>query len=157
MLTAFTLYQFSIGLHAIFAISFIGVAGANSIIGPMSRENPQHALFALNISHKIHTRFVIPGIIGIFITGVYESAKGPWGGGDLWLNLSVLIFFAMVIISIFILAPASKTARAELEAQSEPGPPSEKVQAAAKKLGTLGPVMGVLLIIISFLMAAKPF
>ena len=127
---AFSLYQFSLGLHAVFAISFLGVAGANGVIGPMSRENPQHALFALKVSEKIHKTAVIPGMIGILVTGIYQSAKGPWGSGDWWLTIGVVLFLVMVFISLFILHPANKVAQAELEAQTEPGPPSAAFQQA---------------------------
>lgn len=157
MPTAITLYQISLGLHAVFAISFIGVAGANGVIGPMSRENPEHALFALKVSDKIHKTCVIPGIIGILVTGIYQSAKGPWDGGDLWLTISVILFFVLAGLSLFVLHPANKVAIAELEAQSEPGPPSERFQKEVAKLGAIGPMMGIMLIIIGFLMAAKPF
>lgn len=157
MLLAITLYQISVGLHAVFAISFIGVAGANGVIGPMSRENPQHALFALKVSEKIHKTAVIPGMIGVIVTGVYQTIDGPWTGSDWWLNIGVAIFAVMVVISLFILHPANKVAQAELEAQTEPGPPSAKFQAAVGKLGKLGPAMGIMLIIVAFLMGAKPF
>jgi hypothetical protein len=157
MLTAITLYNISLGLHAVFAISFIGVAGANGVIGPMSRENPEHALFALKVSDKIHKTAVIPGMIGITITGIYQMADGPWDGGDLWLTIGVLLFLVMVGLSLFVLHPANKVAMHELESQTEPGPPSEAFQAAVGKLGKIGPAMGIMLILVGFLMAAKPF
>ncbi len=157
MISAITLLQISVGLHAVFAISFIGVAGANSVIGPMSRENPEHALFALKVSSKMHNTMVLPGIIGIFITGSYQMIEGNWGSDAIWLHVSLAIFAIMVFLSLFVLHPANKVAIAELEAQTEPGPPSEKFQAAVGKLGKIGPFMGIMLILIGFLMAAKPF
>lgn len=157
MISAITLYQISIGLHSIFAISFIGVAGANGVIGPMARENPQHALFALKVTHKIHNTVVLPGIIGVFITGLYQSIDGPWGSGDWWLTLSVLLFLVMAGLSILVLHPANNVAIAELESQGQPGPPSERFQQEAAKLAKIGPAMGIMLIIVAFLMSAKPF
>lgn len=157
ILASFTFIQFVVGLHVVFAISFLGVAGANGVIGPMSRENPEHALFALKVSEKIHNTVVIPGIVGILVTGIYLMIKGPWDFGDAWLTLSLILFAVMLILSLLVLHPANQTARAELESQTEPGPPSAAFQAAAAKLGALGPVMGILMIAVGFLMAAKPF
>lgn len=154
---SFTMYQFSLGLHAIFAISFLGVAGANGIIGPLSRENPQHALFALKVSNKIHLTAVLPGIIGIFITGLYLMIDGDWGFGDLWLTISLILFALLAGLSLFVLHPANTAAIKELEAQQEPGPPSERFLAEVKKLGMIGPLMGIMMIVVAFLMASKPF
>lgn len=157
MISTITLYQISVGLHSIFAISFLGVAGANGVIGPMSRENPQHALFALRVTNKIHMTAVIPGLIGIFVTGIYQSIKGPWDGDDLWLSIGVFLTLLLALAAIFITHPANKVAIAELEAQETPGPPSELFQRQVAKLGMIGPFMGVSMIIIAFLMSAKPF
>lgn len=157
MLLAFTLYQFSIGLHAIFAISFLGVAGANGVLGPMSREHPENALFALKVSRKIHKTLIVPGAIGVFVTGLYMWIDGPWNSSDLWLMIGVALFFVMFFLGIFVLSKSNEVAIDELENQAEPGPPSALFQAEVKKLGALGPAMGVMLIVVSFLMSAKPF
>jgi uncharacterized membrane protein len=154
---SFTLYQFSLGLHAVFAISFLGVAGANGVIGPMGRENPQHALFALKVTHKIHNTVVLPGIVGIIATGVYLTIKGDWSMSDAWLLVSLALVVLLVIFSIFILHPATGVAIKELEDQEEPGPPSEQFQKAVAKLGAFGPMMGLMMIVVAFLMSAKPF
>lgn len=154
---SFTMYQFSLGLHAVFAISFLGVAGANAVIGPLSRQNPQHGLFALRVSHKIYLTAVLPGLVGIFVTGLYLMIDGDWSFGDLWLTISLILFALMTGLSLFVLHPANVAAIKELEAQQEPGPPSERFLAAVKKLGAIGPFMGIMMIIIAFLMAAKPF
>ena len=158
MFTAITTYQVSVGLHAVFAISFLGVAGANGIIGPAMRDNPQHAKFGLEIIKKIYEISVFPGIVLILLTGGYQMSKGPFDTSNAWLSVSLAIFAAMVIIGVFVLYPATKIAIAELEAKGDaPGPPSERFMAQTKKFRTLGPLMGVLLIVVAFLMAAKPF
>jgi uncharacterized membrane protein len=158
MLTAITTYQVSVGLHAVFAVSFLGVAGANSMIGPAMRKEPQHALFGLGIVKKIYEFSVFPGIVLILITGSYQASDARWSNNPTWLTVSLALFALMVIIGCFVLYPATRIAIAELTAKGDtPGPPSDRFIAQTKKFRILGPLMGVLLIVVTFLMAAKPF
>jgi hypothetical protein len=90
-------------------------------------------------------------------TGIYQTADGGFEGGDLWLSISVVLFAAITLLTIFVLYPAVKLAIAELESKTEPGPPSEKAQKSIKKLGTFGPMIGISMMVITFLMVAQPF
>lgn len=157
MLLAMTMYTLSVAIHVVFVVSFLATAGAFSVIGPMAKENPQHAVFALKVEKKIYETMVFPGILVVWGTGIYQSADGDFGSDELWLPISVILFLFMTIATIAVNYPAAKTALAELESQTEPGPPSEKAQAAFKKMATLGPVMGITFMVITFLMVAQPF
>jgi hypothetical protein len=157
MITAITLYTLSTAIHVVFVVSFLAPAGAFSVIGPMAKANPQHATFALKVNMKIMKTMVFPGILVVWGTGLYQTADGGFEGSDLWLSISAVIFAYMTIMAAFVLYPAAKTALAELEGQSEPGPPSAKAQASLKRLGTFGPLQGLGLLVITFLMVAQPF
>lgn len=158
MLLAMTMYTLSTAIHVVFVVSFLATAGAFSVIGPMAKENPQHAVFALKVEKKIYETMVFPGLLIVWGTGIYQSSDGGFDlGDDLWLTVSVLLFLFMTVATFAVNYPAAKTALTELESQTEPGPPSEKAQAAFKKMAALGPVMGITFMVITFLMVAQPF
>lgn len=157
MITATSMYTFSTAIHVVFVVSFLAPAGAFSVMGPMAKANPQHATFALKVNRKIMETMVFPGILVVWGTGLYQMSDGGFGGDDLWLSISAAIFAYMTIVAAFVLYPGAKTALAELEAQDAPGPPSAKAQANLKKLGTFGPLQGLGLLVITFLMVAQPF
>lgn len=157
MILAMTMYTLSTAIHVVFVVSFLATAGAFSVIGPMAKENPEHAIFALKVEKKIYETMVFPGIFVVWGTGVYQASDGGFEAGDLWLTVSTLLFLFMTAATFIVNYPAAKTALAELEAQTEPGPPSEKAQAAFKKMAALGPVMGITFMVITFLMVAQPF
>lgn len=157
MITALSMYTLSTAIHVVFVVSFVGPAGAFGVLGPMAKENPQHAAFALKVNKKIMETMVFPGVLVIWGTGIYQSSDGGFDGDDLWLSISVALFLYMTIVAAFVLYPAAKTALSELENQEAPGPPSEKAQSSLKKLGVFGPLQGISLIMITFLMVAKPF
>lgn len=157
MLLAITTYTVVTAIHVIFAVSFLGTAGAFGVIGPMARDNPQHAVFALKVNKKIYETAVLPGVAGIWLTGIYQWADGGWGSSDVWLMLSVVWYAVLSLVGIFVLYPGIKSVLAEMEAKTEPGPPSPESQAKLKLMGTLGPIFGISMIAITFLMVAKPF
>lgn len=157
MVTAISMYTLSTAIHVVFVVSFLAPAGAFSILGPMAKANPEHATFALKVNKKIMETMVFPGILVVWGTGLYQMAGGDFGGDDLWLSISAAIFAYMTIVAAFVLYPGAKTALTELEGQDAPGPPSARAQASLKKLRTFGPLQGLGLLIITFLMVAQPF
>jgi uncharacterized membrane protein len=157
MVTALTMYTLSTAIHVVFVVSFLATAGAFSVLGPMAKEKPQHVTFALAVEKKIFEALVFPGILVVWGTGLYQASDGGWKGSDLWLTISVILFAYMTIVALFVLYPATKSALTEIEGQSEPGPPSAKAQSDLKKLGMFGPLQGLSMLIITFLMVAKPF
>ena len=157
MITAITMYTLSTAIHVVFVVSFLGSAGAFSVIGPLAKANPQHATFALKVNKKIFETMIFPGLLVVWGTGIYQSSDGGFTGSDLWLSISMAIFAYMTIVAVFVLYPAVKSALAEIEGQDAPGPPSAKAQSDLKKLRTLGPVQGIGLLVITLLMVAQPF
>jgi uncharacterized membrane protein len=154
---AITMYTLSTAIHVVFVVSFIAPAGAFAVLGPLAKENPQHVGFALKVNKKILEAFVFPGVLVVWGTGLYQLSDGPFKGSDLWLSISMALFAYMTIVAFFVIYPAVKTALTEIEGQDQPGPPSEKAQASLKRLGIFGPLQGLSLIVITFMMVAKPF
>jgi uncharacterized membrane protein len=151
------MYTISTAIHVVFVVSFIAPAGAFAVLGPMAKEKPQHVTFALGVMKKIFETFIFPGLLVVWGTGIYQASDGGWKGSDLWLSISALLFAYMTFVALLGLYPATKSALTEFEGQSEPGPPSAKAQADLKKLGIFGPLQGLSLLVITFLMVAKPF
>ncbi|MBJ7347924.1 MAG: DUF2269 family protein [Thermoleophilaceae bacterium] len=157
---AVTVYSISVGIHVIFAVSFLGMAGSFSVIGPAVREDITKAPFALGVIGKIQRIGVIPGVIGILLTGMYQLSNSSYTpSDDAWLLVS-LIIFALMVGGLFITMPAVQTAKAEAEkflAADGPPVPTPAFVAAIKKMSMIGPATGVGLMLITFLMEVKPF
>ncbi|MGH2905554.1 MAG: DUF2269 family protein [Solirubrobacterales bacterium] len=155
---AITMYTLSVAIHVVFVVSFLGAAGAFSVIGPMMKDNPQHAVFGLQVIKKVYEVSVFPGILVVFGTGMYQLSDAGYNlGDDLWLTVSLVLFAFMVVAAFFLLYPATKTALSELESQETPGPPSEKALKSIQTMRIFGPAMGISMMVITFLMVAKPF
>lgn len=154
---AITFYSISVGVHVVFVVSFLATAGAFSVLGPMAKENPEHAIFALKVEKKIYETMVFPGLLVVWGTGIYQSSDGGFGSDDLWLVISTVLFIYMTVATLALSYPAVKNALSELESQTEPGPPSASAQKSLGLLGKIGPTMGLSFLVIAFLMSAQPF
>lgn len=157
MLIAITLYTLSAAVHVVFVASYLGAASAFSVIGPMAKKSPENALFALKVERKVYETMVFPGMAIVWGTGAYQSSDAGFKFDDLWLTISVALFFVMSVVTAVVSYPAVKTAQTELENQSEPGPPSALALSSLAKLGKVGPFMGITFMVITFLMVAQPF
>ena len=149
-----------VGFHVIFVVAMLGVTFTYPLIGPMAKAQPQHAPFALAVIEKIQRVIVFPGVALVLLTGLWAISAGPWKGDEAWLTVSIVLFFIIVALSVFVTYPAVKVAKAEAEkkaASGEPGPPSEAFIKATTKTRRLGPVMSLMMLTIVFLMEAKPF
>lgn len=155
---AMTMYTLSVAIHVVFVAAFLGAANAFSVLGPMAKESPKNALFALKVERKIYETMIFPAIAIVWGTGAYQASDAKYKFGDeLWLSISVVLFLIMSVLAALVIYPAVKTAQSELESQTEPGPPSKLAQDSLAKLGKTGPFMGVTFIVITFLMVAQPF
>lgn len=142
------------------AVALLGLPTTYMVIGPMARAQPQHAAFALGVIEKIQRVLVFPGAALILLTGLWLIMDGTWKGDEGWLVVSVLLFFIVMGLSLFVSYPAVKIAKAEAEkkaASGEPGPPSEAFIKATTKTRRLGPFISAAVMAIVFLMATKPF
>lgn len=157
---AITTYSFVSAFHVIFTILFLGVTFSFAFIAAAAQENPQHAHFALGITRKIQEVLVIPGGILIFATGIYLALDGEWFDRSeiAWLHIGMTWFLIAWLIGTFISYPSTKTMQAELAKQADnPGPPSELFQKKAALMNKVGPFLGISILVIAFLMVAKPF
>lgn len=157
---AVTTYSIVVAIHVVFAVSFLGSAGAFTFIGPAARGKLHVVPYAMGVVGTIQKKVLVPGIIGVTLTGGYAIGEHGYNLTDeIWLSAS-LIIFALMVAAQFILIPAAATAKSEAEkilAGDGPPAPTPELLAATGKMSRIGPFMGIGTIIITFLMSAKPF
>lgn len=160
MLTAITLYTFSVALHTIFVVVMLGSTFAFPFIAAASRANPQHAGFALGVMREVQEKLVIPGSFLILATGLYQVSEGPYKFEQVWLGVSFAWFLLLLATSLFVAYPTVKKAQAEvakMQAADPPSGPTPEFLKATGLMAKIGPAMGFSTIGITFLMEAKPF
>jgi uncharacterized membrane protein len=148
-------------LHILGAIAAFGPGFASMVIGPMVAREPQYANFYARSQALAARRLVMPVSASMAVTGIGMILVRGWAtekAGKVWLELAILLYVVAVVVSMAVMAPASRRL-VELTSQP-PAPgsgPSPDVLAAAGRVRLAGMVLGLLVVVITFLMVVKPF
>jgi len=163
------LYKLCLVLHILSAIVGFGAVFLNGIYGQQMKARLQsgRAAEAIGIYEanlmvsKIGEYFIYAVLIfGFAMIGLSDSA---WEFSQTWIWLSIVIYVIALSLSHGVLIPAVKRMGAlmhELAAGPPPagGPPPQVAEMAAlgQKIGVVGPLLNLSVIVILFLMVWKP-
>lgn len=156
---AITFYSVSVSFHIIFSLVGFGSAFAFPFMFASAGEDTQKLAWTLGVVNTVMTKLISPLAVLVLLTGLYQVSDSHYSfSDDQWLGVSFVLFVAYMGIVGAIITPSTRKAKklAEAEAGSSAAP-SPELAAELKKQNALGPVLGVLIFIIVFLMEAKPF
>lgn len=152
-------------LHIGGAILAFGPTYAFLLLGPMAASEPAHRNFALRFQQRVATRLVVPLAVLQGITGLllvwrigFELLQRGWLIVAIVLYLIALaIAFGVMLPALRILIPATAGPPPAPPAGSAPAGPPPHIVATARRARLAGMVNAALILIIVFLMVAKPF
>jgi uncharacterized membrane protein len=158
VLDLFTILLF---LHILGAIIAFGPGFASMVVGPMVAREPQHANFYARSQSLTSMAIITPVSISLAITGILMILDRGWPtitGGRHWLELAILLYVVALVVSMAVMAPASRKLVALTSQPPVPGsgPPAELL-AVAGRVRLTGIVLSLLVVVITFLMVTKPF
>ena len=148
-------------LHALGAIIAFGPGFASMVVGPMVAREPQYANFYARTQVATARAIITPVSISMAVTGVALIVVKGWSSitaGRHWLELGILLYVVSVVVAMAVQAPAGRKL-VELTSQP-PAPgtgPSPELRATVARVRQGGLVLTGLVVVIAFLMVAKPF
>ena len=163
------LYKICLILHIFCAIVGFGAVFLNGIYGQQMKTRLQSGrvaeaigIFEANMTvSKIGEYFIYAVFVfGFAVLGLSDSV---WKFSQTWVWLSVLIYVLALGLSHGVLFPTAKRMGVlmhEMAAGPPPvgGPPPQaaEMEQLGKKMGVVGPILNLALIVILFLMVFKP-
>lgn len=155
------LFPYLLFLHVLGAIVAFGPTFAFPFIGALGGSEPQHANFAIRVSHTLADRLVYPvgitlpitGAAMILVRGFNLSDRAFW-----WLGLAIVLYVIAYGYSFFFQNKLVKQVIAMTSAPPPPGasgPPPE-LRALVARIQRGGMATTILLVAIIFLMVVKP-
>lgn len=161
MEVAVDLFKLLLFLHVLAAIAAFGPGFAAMIVGPMVAKEPQHANFYARTQLTTARRLVTPLSISMAVTGIGMILVRGWSnivGTTHWLEVAIVFYVIAVVFSMAWQAPAGRKLVELTSTPPAPGAaPNPEIPATAKKVRTGGMVLSGLVLVIVFLMVAKPF
>lgn len=148
-------------LHIMGAVIAFGPGFAAMVVGPIVAKEPQHVNFYARTQVATARAIVVPVAISMAVTGVAMILYRGWGnlaGGRHWLEAGILLYVVALVLALAVQSPAGRKL-VELTAQPPvPGtPPNPEIPATAKRVRMVGMTLSILVVVIAFLMVAKPF
>jgi predicted Kef-type K+ transport protein len=162
---AVTNYEFSVFLHVTAVVVGFGATFAESVFFPVAmRMSARNLPYVHRLQLVINQFFVLPALVIVVATGIYQMSEGDWDYGDLWVSgtLTIVVIIALTLVFFFIpvdrrLLPMiqqtlADTGDRELTLEDLP-----KDYARWGRLeGLVGAILGVLLIVAIYFMVTKP-
>lgn len=162
-------YKLCLVLHILCAIVGFGAVLLNGVYGQQMKIRVQSG--QVNEAIAIHEANTLVSKIGeyfiyaVFIFGfaLLGLSDSVWEFGQTWVWLSVVLFVVALGLSHGVMIPASRRLGAVMREMSaspppagEPRPQAAEMQALGQRLGVVGPVLTIIMVVILFLMVWKP-
>lgn len=141
-------------IHVASAILLIAPSGAFAVLGKRASDPAKGGFHMLEAMLEIEHKYVLPGSVVQLVTGLWLMVRLDLDQNlfdHLWLVISLVLFIALLGLSTAVDIPAIKRIVAAAKAGNAPDPKDIKVSMV------LGPIFGIMFVIITFLMMIKPF
>jgi len=162
MLATVDAYNISLFLHISAVVIGFGATYAEAIMFPVAlKVGNKHLPYIHRLGLAINQRLATPAIVVILITGIYQVAEDDgrgWSFGDAWVSATFLILIVLggLLGGYFVPTDRRLAEMAERDLAGGTGEMSAEYQAGAKRIGAVGGLAGVLVLVAIFLMVTKP-
>ena len=141
-------------LHVLLAITAVGANITYGVWIARAQRDREHLAHVLRTVKFIDDRIANPAYAGLLATGL---AMVFLVNGALlltpWLLISLVLYAVVVVLGLFMYTP---TLRRQIAAAEQAGPDSQDYKIAAGQGRQLGMILAALVVVIVFLMVAKP-
>jgi uncharacterized membrane protein len=162
MPVAITSFELSLFIHITAAIAGLGAAFAQGLIYPVAvRLDPRHLPFKHRLQLAINTVLVLPALVVLLATGLYQADELGYELGEFWLtgSMAIVVVLALMVLAYFIPEDRRLGALAERDiAASEGGriTISPEYHRRVNWQATAGVGADLLVIAAVYLMVTKP-
>ena len=158
------MYDVALAVHIMAVVAAFGLPLAYPFLVPYARRAHPQAMPAVHdIQHRFTNRITAVGIVVILLVGGYLAADAD-AMGEVWVIVPLVILFVIGGVGGAIVTPATKRlaelAQRDLSRAGAPGDAvafSEEYDREYRRYMQAEILLGVLVLVAIFFMAAKPF
>jgi len=153
-------YKILLFLHILAVVLAFGPTFGYGIFFSVLPSFPRATPALLAGIQKVDRILVTPGMVVLLLAGIglLSASDGAWGGGDAFVVVGFIAIIALFGLQHGFFRPQTAKARALAERDLEKGDDlSPEFQAVAQRLGQVGPLAGLIVVVTIFFMAYKPF
>ncbi len=151
-------YKIALFLHILAVVLAFGPTFGYALFFSVAPQYPRATPAILTGVQKCDRYLVNPGMIVLLLAGIYMLADGPWKGGDAFISVGFLAIIVLFGLQHAFFQPKVREAKALAERDLESGDAlSPEFEALGERIGKVGTLAGLIVVVTIFFMAYKPF
>ncbi len=151
-------YKIALFLHILAVVLAFGPTFGYAIFASLAPQYPRATPAILAGIQKTDRFLVNPGMIVLLLAGLYLLSDGPWDAGDAFISFGILAIIVLFGLQHAFFAPQVRNAKAIAERDLKAGDDlSDEFVAISQRIGQVGTLAGVIVIVTVFFMTYKPF
>jgi uncharacterized membrane protein len=140
-------------LHILAAIVAVGLNISYGVWIVRARRDPNQTAFALKGVKFLDDRIANPAYGFLLITGLLMVFLVPYPITTLWILIALILYVALIVLALFFYTPAL---RDQIKLAEAGDTTSAEFMRLAQRGQILGPVLGVIVLLIVAMMVFKP-
>lgn len=150
---------YSVGLfvHILAVVLAFGPTFAYGIIFSVMPNHPRSAPALFDAIRKVDRYLVDPGMLVVLLAGIYLMSDGHWDGSEAFIAVGFAAIIVLFGMQHAFFRPqgrkAQELAERDLKAGDSFSPEFEEI---SRRLGTVGPIAGLIVVVTIFFMTVKP-
>jgi uncharacterized membrane protein len=157
VLAEITDYGVGVFIHILAAVLAFGPTFAYGIFFSVVPSYPAASPALIAGIQKVDRYLVTPGMIVLLLAGIYTMSEGNWDGSETFITVGFVAIIALFGLQHAFFRPQTRKARELAERDLKAGGTlSEEFEEVSRRLGTVGPVAGLIVVVTIFFMTVKP-
>lgn len=151
-------YKFALFLHTLAVVVAFGPTFAYALFSTVSQKYPRATPALLEGIQRSDRYLVMPGMVILLLAGIFLLTNGDWEASEAFISVGFVAIFVLFGLQGGFFTPQVRKAKAIAERDLESGDQlSEEYVAIAQKIGRVGSLAGLIVVVTIFFMAYKPF
>jgi len=140
-------------IHVAAAITAVGANTTYAVWNARVASEPAHAAFVLKTIRFLDNRIANPAYAVLFLSGLAMVFVGHWSITSLWIVVGIVLFIAVAALGFGLFTPLLREQVRLADAAQTDSPEFARL---SRRSAVLGPVLGLIVILILVMMVFKP-
>ena len=157
VLANITGYSVGLFIHILAVVLAFGPTFGYGILFSVLPNYPRATPALLAGIQKIDRYLVTPGLVVVLLAGLYVMSEGNWDGSEAFITVGFIAIIALFGLQHGFFRPQTTKAK-ELAERDLKGSDtlSAEFEEVSRRLGTVGPIAGLIVVVTIFFMTVKP-
>ena len=151
-------YKIALFLHILAVVLAFGPTFGYAFFFSVVPQYPRATPAIMAGIQKVDKYLVNPGMVALLLAGIYLLTDGPWETSDAFVSVGFLAIIVLFGLQHAFFQPKVREAKALAERDLKSGETlSDEFEALGDRIGKVGTLAGLIVVVAIFFMAYKPF